>query len=147
MQMVKFENGVISDFIDTDQPGHFIELGYVEIRPEHDSVQDIRMLKPDWTVRTAEEMYEIGAWVRPEESEEKPDEIEPVPLNYEEKVKTVDTARRIAYADPLTGSDRLFAQYQRMLAMDEPGADDIKAQAIARYDAIRNEHPWPAPDL
>src|SRR5690606_8367225 len=147
MQMVKFENGIIIDFIDTDKPEHFSGLGYVEIKPEHDCVSDIRMLKPDWSVRTAEEMYEIGAWERPEDPEEKPEEPKPAPLTYEEKVKTVDTARRIAYADPLTGSDPLFAQYQRMLTMDESGADDIKAQAIARYESIRAEHPWPTPDL
>lgn len=144
MQMVKFENGIISDFIDTDQPGHFIELGYVEILPEHDCVQDIRMLKPDWTVRTEEEMYEIGAWQRPSGPEEKQEDSEQTPPTYSDLVTRVEEARKAAYANPQTGSDCLFAEAQRMQIMGEPGWEEVRDAAIARYEEIKSEHPWPA---
>lgn len=144
MQMVKFENGVISDFIDTDNPEHFSGLGYVEIKPEHDCVSDIRMLKPDWSVRTTEEMYEIGAWDRPIKPEEKQEESEQTQHTHEELVANVETARKAAYADAQTGSDRLFAEVQRMQMMGESGWEVIRDAAVSRYNEIKTEHPWPA---
>lgn len=143
--MVKFENGVVIDVISTDTPDAFHD--YVELTEEqHSAVNDIRLYKPDFSIRTEEEMYDIGAWERPADTSENSPELEPElkPLTFDELVAEVDRARRIAYADPLTGSDPLFAQYQRMLAMDEQDAADIKIQAIARYEAIRAEHAWPA---
>lgn len=148
MEMVKFENGVIVDVISTATPDAFHD--YVELTEEqHNAVSDIRLYKPDFSIRTEEEMYDIGAWERPTDtSESNPEpELEQKPLTFDELVAEVDRARRIAYADPIHGSDPLFAQYQRMIAMNEQGAVDIKAQAIDRYESIRNEHPWPTPDL
>lgn len=53
-------------------------------------------------------------------------------------------ARRLkAYANPVTGSDRLFSEAARMQIMGEDGADEIKSKAIARYKEIQAQYPWP----
>jgi len=58
-----------------------------------------------------------------------------------------DTERRRlrAYADPETGSDRHFAEANRLEAQgrtDEAVA--ARAAGLARYSEIREAHPWPA---
>lgn len=63
------------------------------------------------------------------------------PLPSRERIEAI---RLRAYADPLTGSDRLFAQSTRMEVMGEPGHGDVRAQAIARFTEIQAQHPWPA---
>lgn len=53
--------------------------------------------------------------------------------------------RRLAYADPLTGSDPLYIEYQKALAMDEP-ADQVEAAKAAWLDRaaeIALQYPWP----
>jgi hypothetical protein len=56
----------------------------------------------------------------------------------------VESARRRAYADPENGSDRFFVMAARMNVMGEAGAQEIAAQGVARYAAIRKALPWPA---
>lgn len=56
----------------------------------------------------------------------------------------IEAIRLRAYADPLTGSDRLFAQSTRMEVMGEPGHEDVRDQAIARFTEIQAKNPWPA---
>lgn len=57
----------------------------------------------------------------------------------------VDHNRKVAYANPLTGSDRWFAEATRLSIMggtvDELEA--AKAQGVARYNEIQLENPWP----
>lgn len=64
----------------------------------------------------------------------------PIPLTVEQ----VEALRLTAYADPVTGSDRYFAEAARMNAMGEAGADAVTAAGVARYEAIQSEYPWPA---
>lgn len=57
----------------------------------------------------------------------------------------VSELRRIAYADPITGSDPLYIEYQREIAV---GASETIAQAarqawLDRADEIAAEYPWP----
>lgn len=57
----------------------------------------------------------------------------------------VEAARLRAYADPITGSDRYFAESARLQVM---GADPLeiavaREAGIARYQAIQEEYPWP----
>ena len=63
------------------------------------------------------------------------------PKTYEQ----VMDARRVAYAAPLTGSDRWFAEATRLSIMggtvDEVEA--AKTQGVARYNEIQLENPWP----
>lgn len=57
----------------------------------------------------------------------------------------VSELRRLAYADPLTGSDPLYIEYQRAIAMNDP-ADQIEAAKAAWLDraaAIALQYPWP----
>lgn len=54
----------------------------------------------------------------------------------------VEAMRLRAYADPLTGSDRYFAEAQRMEAMGEPGWQDIRAAGVRRFNEIQKEFPW-----
>lgn len=55
----------------------------------------------------------------------------------------VASARREAYSDPHTGSDRLFTEASRMQMMSEKGWEEVLAKAIQRYQEIQLEHPWP----
>ena len=63
------------------------------------------------------------------------------PKTYEQ----VMSSRRVAYADPLTGSDRLFAEATRLSAMGGTveEVEEAKAQGVARYTEIQLENPWP----
>lgn len=63
--------------------------------------------------------------------------------NHEYQTRLADAARKKAYADPLTGSDRLFSEALRMELMGEDGFEDKREQAIARYNEIQNQLPWP----
>lgn len=55
----------------------------------------------------------------------------------------VEHNRLIAYADPVTGSDRLFMEAQRMMIMSDTGWEVVRDLAAARYLEIQSENPWP----
>ena len=57
----------------------------------------------------------------------------------------VTNNRRMEYANPLTGSDRWFAEAARLAAMSatQEEVDAAKQKGIARYNEIQLEHPWP----
>jgi hypothetical protein len=57
----------------------------------------------------------------------------------------IENLRRRAYADPLAGSDRFFAEAQRMEAMREPGWEEVRAAGIRRFNEIQLELPWREP--
>jgi hypothetical protein len=57
----------------------------------------------------------------------------------------IEAARLRAYAAPLTGSDRYFAEAQReSLLGNADAADAAKALGMARFAEIQAEYPWPA---
>ncbi|AHY43815.1 hypothetical protein [Stutzerimonas decontaminans] len=57
----------------------------------------------------------------------------------------VEAQRLRAYADPLIGSDRYFAEAQREgLIGNAEAAEVAKALGLARFAEIQAEHPWPA---
>lgn len=56
----------------------------------------------------------------------------------------IDIARKIAYADPINGSDRLFSEAIRMQIMGEDDYEMARARAISRFEEIQQEYPWPA---
>lgn len=53
--------------------------------------------------------------------------------------------RRMAYADPLVGSDRWFAEATRLTIMEAPAneVEAAKSNGVARYAEIQLEYPWP----
>ena len=55
----------------------------------------------------------------------------------------VESLRKAAYANEFTGSDRLFAEAQRMQLMGEAGWESVRDAAIARFEEIKAEYPWP----
>lgn len=57
----------------------------------------------------------------------------------------VEAIRLAAYADPLAGSDRHFAEAVRLQAMGaaEDQIEAARLAGIARYTAIQAENPWP----
>lgn len=57
----------------------------------------------------------------------------------------IEAQRLRAYADPLTGSDRHFAEAARLQVMGgtAEAIDAAKAAGTARYEAIQAEYPWP----
>ena len=57
----------------------------------------------------------------------------------------VDHNRKVAYANPLTGSDRRFAEANRLTIMGGTTEEiaEAKAQGVARYEEIQLENPWP----
>ena len=93
---------------------------------------------------TQEALEEFGSDdLLPMSSEEVDAHLNPpiVPLTREQ----VAEARRLAYADPLTGSDPLYIEYQRAIATDAP-ADEIttaKAAWLLRAEEIAARYPWP----
>ena len=50
-----------------------------------------------------------------------------------------------AYADPITGSDRYFAEVARLQAMGaaQEEIDAANAAGVKRYAEIQGEYPWP----
>lgn len=56
----------------------------------------------------------------------------------------VDALRRKAYADVQTGSDRLYIDYQRCLAVgDAEGAEVARQAWLDRAVEIQAQYPWP----
>lgn len=57
----------------------------------------------------------------------------------------VEGLRLQAYADPITGSDRHFAEATRLQVMSAPRSeiDAAKAAGVARYAEIQEQYPWP----
>lgn len=56
----------------------------------------------------------------------------------------IEASRLRAYADPIAGSDRLFSESTRMQIMGENGHEEVRARAIARFEEIQAQYPWPA---
>lgn len=58
----------------------------------------------------------------------------------------IEALRLRAYADPLTGSDRYFAEVARLQAVGaaQEEIDVAKAAGANRYAEIQNAYPWPA---
>lgn len=67
-------------------------------------------------------------------------EIAPEPEPAAEVMSTTELRAR-AYADPVTGSDRLFAEAMRMQTMGQIGYEAVRDQAVSRYEEIRSDHP------
>lgn len=67
-----------------------------------------------------------------------------VPPPLEERRVFIERQRRNAYADPQTGSDRLFAEASRMQLTGESGWEEILEKAKSRYMEIKEGLPWPS---
>lgn len=65
----------------------------------------------------------------------------PAPVYTREEIEVL---RARAYADPVHGSDRMFAEASRMQLMGEEGWEAVRDKAIARYNEIREQYPLPA---
>jgi len=63
----------------------------------------------------------------------------PAPLTSEQ----IEALRLRAYADPLFGSDRYFAEAARMQAVGENGWEAVRTKGVARFAEIQAEYPWP----
>ena len=57
----------------------------------------------------------------------------------------VEALRLRAYAEPLIGSDRYFAQAQRMQAMNKPNWEAVQTAGVARFEANQALYPWDTP--
>lgn len=81
-----------------------------------------------------------GQWVR-----EKDGGIVKIPFPDSPLTRDEIEALRIrSYANPITGSDRLFSESTRMQIMGEDGHEEVKDRAIARFEEIQSQYPWPA---
>lgn len=56
----------------------------------------------------------------------------------------IETLRVTAYADPLTGSDRMFSEAARMQLMEEEGFAAVRSKAVSRFAEIQALYPWPS---
>lgn len=55
----------------------------------------------------------------------------------------IENLRCVAYADPISGSDRYFAEALRLEVMgDQSGAETARALGVARYQEIKEQYPW-----
>jgi len=61
---------------------------------------------------------------------------------YKRTKEEITGDRRMAYADPLNGSDRYFVESVRMQAMNEAGWEEVQAAGISRFKEIRAAIPW-----
>lgn len=69
----------------------------------------------------------------------------PVDFDIELGRRQVEIQRLRAYAEPLTGSDRYFAEAHRMQVMNEGNWESVRAAGVARFEEIRTLYPWEAP--
>lgn len=67
------------------------------------------------------------------------DKLPPAPFTKSE----IEEFRLKSYANSLTGSDRLFSESTRMQIMNESGFEEVRARAIARFEEIQAQYPWP----
>jgi hypothetical protein len=72
----------------------------------------------------------------------KPTLVDPLPAAPPSRAQ-VEAFRLHAYADPLTGSDRYFAEAQRMSIMGEAGWEQVRETGVARFEEIQMLYPWP----
>lgn len=56
----------------------------------------------------------------------------------------IEILRIQAYSDKINGSDRLFSEASHMEVMGEIGFEEVRARAIARFEEIQAQYPWPA---
>ena len=54
----------------------------------------------------------------------------------------VERLRLAAYAEPVVGSDRYFAEANRMQVMGETGWEAVREAGIARFNEIQARFPW-----
>lgn len=96
---------------------------------EYESAQDAADFGPSDLVAMTEE--EVNAHLT----------TAPLPTNRER----IEAERLRAYANPVTGSDRHFAEANRLQIMGAPKAeiDAAKAAGVARYAEIQEQYPWP----
>lgn len=112
----RIDNGIVAEITDTDPDGRF---------------------HPDINWHACDDSVEVG--YKHDDGKFMPAEDTPSELTREQ----VEALRLAAYADPVTGSDRYFAEAARMTAMGEAGADAVIAAGVARYEEIQAEYPWP----
>jgi len=112
----RIENGTVAEITDLDPAGRF-----------HPSLAWMACgagVKPGW-------LYDGQSFAAPAPA--------PAPTHSE-----IEAARLRAYADPLTGSDRYFAEAQReSLLGNAEAAEAAKALGLARFAEIQAENPWP----
>lgn len=66
--------------------------------------------------------------------------VEQIPVGRTDE--EIVSARRFAYADPESGSDRYFSKAVRLDAMGESGADVERQKGVARYLEIKESLPY-----
>lgn len=65
-------------------------------------------------------------------------------LDFPDTRQDVERRRLLAYADPISGSDRFMVEYQaEMLAGNDLAAAEAKAKWLARREQIATENPYP----
>ena len=74
--------------------------------------------------------------------EEEYDFLNPTPNLSVEEIRNM---RRWSYSDPTTGSDRLFVEYQREIAMNASAEviEAVKQHWLNRALEIEAQYPWP----
>jgi len=65
-------------------------------------------------------------------------------LSVDEKNKFIELKRLNAYANPITGSDRFFAEASSLSATGatQEEIDKVVSQGKARYEEIKSQYPW-----
>lgn len=125
------EDNKISKIIDTSHPEKFLSDGWIKIPDYIYTGTDIRYFSIDddnWVRKTKEQLFAEGV-------------LQPIKIT---KQQVMDY-RAQAYACPLDGVDRLTAQYSRLQIMNGSSdeLDKLKDEIINRYNAIKNQFPYP----
>lgn len=61
----------------------------------------------------------------------------------EQTREDIERLRLGAYAEPVSGSDRFFAEANRMQVMGEPGWEAVRDAGIKRFNDIQALYQWP----
>lgn len=115
-------------------------------RIENGTVAEITEIDPVGRFHPSLEWAECGTDVLPGWAYDGQSFVEPHPVSDPVLTrKQVESARLCAYADPITGSDRYFAEAVRLQSTGAPQEeiDAASAAGVQRYSEIQAEYPWP----
>ncbi|OIN44500.1 hypothetical protein [Pseudomonas costantinii] len=89
---------------------------------------------------------ETGGWVPVDSEDDVPEGFvfsKAQPDKCSDRNEDIERKRKLAYADPVTGSDRYLAEaMSKRVSGDEDAAKAAEAAHVVRKEQIRKELPW-----
>lgn len=107
-------------------------------------LEDYGNIKKGGIVPRVNELWrEVEEWLLGNDNKWESMPEEPVKDHNAIRLKNIENQRLIAYADPITGSDRYLSESARLEALgDSVGATEAREKAVERYYEIQKEFPY-----